>query len=137
MCSNSVEVQAVRFKGKIVLFALMLVLVMAGSALAQEKEKPFLWNGNQWPQLSFDAKVGYVKGVGNLADFENGVSKSKGNYVARAFADELKNKSVSQVIEQVDKFYKENPGKLDTSVLEVIVIRCTKFCPPGMGAGVK
>ena len=126
-----------KFKGTIVLFALMLLLVMVGNALAQEKEKPFLWNGNQWPQLPFDAKVGYVKGVGNMADFETAVNKSKGDYVARAFADELKTKSVSQIIEEVDKFYKENPGKLETSVLEVIVMRCTKYCPPGMREGAK
>ena len=100
-----------KFKGSTVLFALMLLLVMVGSALAQEKEKPFLWNGNQWPQLPFDAKVGYVKGVGNMADFETAVNKSKGDYVARAFANELKTKSVSQIIEEIDKFYKENPGK--------------------------
>ena len=126
-----------KYKGKIALFALMLILIMVGSALAQEKEKPFLWNGNQWPQLPFDAKVGYVKGVGNMADFETAVNKTKGDYVARAFADELKNKSVSQIVEEVDKFYKENPGKLETSVLEVIVIRCTKYCPPDMKAGAK
>ena len=55
----------------------------------------------------------------------------------RAFADEMKNKSVSQIVEEVDKFYKENPGKLETSVLEVIVMRCTKYCPPGMREGAK
>ncbi len=124
-----------KFKGIVVFWAVMVVLAMAGSTLAQEKA--FFWNGNEWPQLPFDAKVGYVKGVGNLADFESGVTKGKGAYVARAFAAELKNKSVSQIIEQVDKFYKENPGKLDTSVLEVIVMRCTNYCPPGMGAKAK
>jgi hypothetical protein len=96
-----------------------------------------LWDGNQWPQLSFDAKVGYVKGVGNLADFEMGAGKGKGTGVSHAFASELKTKTVNQIIEEVDKFYKENPGKLSTSVLEVILIRCTTVCPPGMGAGAK
>ena len=119
-----------KFKGKVGLFALAVVLVLAGGALAQEKG--FLWDGNQWPQLSFDAKVGYVKGVGNLADFENAASKGKTACVSRAFADELKTKTVNQIIEAVDKFYKENPGKLSTSVLEVILIRCTKACPPGL-----
>ena len=78
-----------RCKGKIVLFALMLVLVMAGSAPAQEKA--FMWDGTQWPQLSFDAKVGYVKGVGNLADFEAGASKGKA-VLAQAFAASSKPK---------------------------------------------
>ncbi len=124
-----------RCKGKIVLFALMLVLVMAGSAPAQEKA--FMWDGTQWPQLSFDAKVGYVKGVGNLADFEAGASKGKAAYLSQAFAAELKTKTVQQIIDEVDKFYKDNPSKLSTSVLEVILMRCTTVCPPGMGAGAK
>jgi hypothetical protein len=130
------EVQAVKFKGKIFLFAVMVVLVMAGSALAQEKEKAFLWDGTQWPQLSFDAKVGYVKGVGNIADFEAAASKGKAA-LSGAFAAELKVKTVQQIIEQVDKYYQENPSKLSTSVLEVILRQCTTVCPPGMGAGAK
>lgn len=121
---------AMKFKGKVVLFALALVLVLAGGALAQEKG--FLWDGTQWPQLSFDAKVGYVKGIGNLADFESAASKDKAACVSRAFADELKTKTVNQIIEQVDKYYKENPSKLSTTVIEVILMRCTKACPPGL-----
>jgi hypothetical protein len=124
-----------KFQGKVGLAALVVVLLLAGAALAQEKA--FLWDGNQWPQLSFDAKVGYVKGVGNLADFEAGAGKGKIACVSRAFADELKTKTVNQIIAEVDKYYNENPGKLSTSVLEVILIRCTKACPPGMGAGTK
>ena len=117
--------------GKAVFLAWLAVLVLAGGVLAQEKG--FLWDGNQWPQLSFDAKVGYVKGVGNLADFEMAAGKGKGTGVSQAFAEELKTRTVSQIIEEVDKFYKENPGKLSTSVLEVILMRCTTVCPPGMG----
>ncbi len=124
-----------KLQRKIGLIALVVMMVLAGGALAQEKG--FLWDGNQWPQLSYDAKVGYVKGVGNLADFETAASKGKAVCVSRAFADELKAKTVSQIITEVDKFYKENPSKLNTTVLEVIVMRCTSYCPPGMGAGAK
>ena len=124
-----------KLQGKVGLVALVVVLLLAGGVLAQEKA--FLWDGNQWPQLSFDAKVGYVKGVGNLADFEAAASKGKVACVSRAFADELKTKTVNQIIEEVDKYYQENPGKLSTSVLEVVLMRCTKACPPGMGPGAK
>jgi hypothetical protein len=128
------EVQAVKLVGKTGFFGLLAVLLLAGAALAQEKG--FLWDGNQWPQLSFDAKVGYVKGVGNLADFETAASKGKAACVSRALAADLKTKTVNQIIEAVDKFYKENPDKLSTSVLEVILVRVAKACPPGM-VGVK
>ena len=129
----ALEVQAVKSMGKVAFFTLAVVLVLTGAALAQGKG--FLWDGNQWTQLSYDAKVGYVKGVGNLSDFEVGASKGKAACVSRAFADELKVKTVGQIIDDVNKYYKENPTKLSTTVLEVIVIRCTKACPPGMGAG--
>ena len=125
-----------RFKGKIVLFALIVVLVITGRALAQEKEKAFLWDGTQWPQLSFDAKVGYVKGVGNMADFEAAASKHKAA-LSQALSNELKTKTVNQIIAEVDKYYQENPSKLSNTVLEVILIRCTTVCPPGMKAVVK
>jgi hypothetical protein len=121
-----------KFKGMVGLLAVVVVLTLAGVGAAAE-EKAFLWDGTQWPQLSFDAKVGYVKGVGNLADFEAAASKGKTACVSQAFAAELKVKTVQQIIDDVDKFYKDNPDKLNTSVLEVILIRCTKACPPGMG----
>jgi hypothetical protein len=113
------------------LLTLVVFLALAGGGLAQQKG--FLWDGNQWPQLTYDAKVGYVKGIGNLADFEVASAKGKGPPIAQAFASELKTKTVEQVVEQVDSYYKENPGKLDTSVLEVILIRFAKgIYPPGL-----
>lgn len=124
-----------KLPGRDCFLAVMAVLVLAGGALAQEQG--FLWDGNQWPQLSFDAKVGYIKGIGNLADFENAATKGKGVCISQAFAAELKTKTVQQIIDAVDQFYKDNPSKLNSTVLEVILMRCTKYCPPGMGAGTK
>ncbi len=120
-----------KFRGMLGLLTLVVFLALAGGGLAQQKG--FLWDGNQWPQLTYDAKVGYVKGIGNLADFEVASAKGKGPPIAQAFASELKTKTVEQVVEQVDSYYKENPGKLDTSVLEVILIRFAKgIYPPGL-----
>jgi hypothetical protein len=124
------------FKGMVFLLAAAATLILAGGAPAQEKA--FLWDGHQWPQLPFDAKVGYVKGVGNMADFEAAASsKGQAPCVSQAFSAELKTKTVNQVIQEVDKFYQDNPGKLNTTVLEVILVRCTKLCPPEYGAGAK
>jgi hypothetical protein len=44
--------------------------------------------------------------------------------------DDLKTRTVMQIIREVDKFYQDNPGKLDTPVIEVVLRRCTKVCPP-------
>jgi hypothetical protein len=126
----SLGVKQLKFKGMAGLLAVVVVLALAGVGAAAE-EKAFMWDGTQWPQLSLDAKVGYVKGVGNLADFEAAASKGKAAGVSQAFAAELKVKIVQQIIDEVDKFYKDNPSKLSTTVLEVILIRCTTVCPPG------
>jgi hypothetical protein len=127
-------VQAVKFVVK-VLFCALAVLVLAAGALAQGKAG--LWDGNQWTKMSYDAKVGYVAGAGNLADFDASASRGKYGVITRAFSSELKAKTVGQIVGDVDKYYQENPNKLATSVLEVILMRCTTVCPPGMGGGTK
>ncbi|MCL4504005.1 MAG: hypothetical protein M1438_19440 [Deltaproteobacteria bacterium] len=125
-----------KFKGKVVLFILMVVLAMAGGAMAQGKAA--LWDGSQWTQVPYDAKVGYVAGVGNMADFDVAAGKGKYGVASRAFSSELKTKTVGQVVGEVDKYYQENPNKLSTTVLEVIAIRCAAaICPPEMKAGAK
>jgi hypothetical protein len=111
---------------KISLASLIVLLTMTTGALAQG----FLWDGTQWAQLPYEAKVGYIKGVGNLADFECAAGRGKGPCISRAFVDELKTRTVDQVIKEVDKFYVDNPGKLDSPVIEVVLRRCTSICPP-------
>jgi len=122
-----------KFSAKVIMPGLMVFLALTIGALAASDG--FLWTGQQWPQLSYDARVGYIKGIGNLADFEVAASKGKGACVCRAFADELKTKSVDYIIKEVDKYYQENPGKLDTPVIEVVLRRCTSVCPPEAAGG--
>jgi hypothetical protein len=78
-----------------------------------------------------EIKVAYVKGIGNMADVETAAGgTSRAACISRAFVDELKNKTVGQVVAEVDKFYQENPKKMSTPVIEVILRTCTKLCPP-------
>jgi hypothetical protein len=123
-------------RGKVLIAALVMSLGLTTGALAAGKAG-FLWNGTHWSQVSFDGKAGYIFGMGNLADFETAVSKGKGVCISRAFADHLKNKTVDQVIAAVDKFYKDHPDKLQTSVIEVVLRQCTPACPPEAKSGGK
>lgn len=113
------------------ILGLFILFTLATGALAQEKGKAFLWDGTHWAQVSMDTKAGYVFGIGNLADFEvgAGAGKGRGPCISRAFVDELKTKTVNQIIQEVDKYYQENPGKLNTSVIEAILRRLTALCP--------
>jgi hypothetical protein len=109
--------------------ALVMLLALAASSLATEKG--FLWDGSQWKDMTTDIKVAYVKGIGNMADFENAAGGSgAAACISKGFVDELKTKTISQVIAEVDKFYKENPTKLNLPVVAVIMQRCTKLCAP-------
>jgi hypothetical protein len=125
-----------KFTGKAAILGLALCLALATASMAANQG--FMWNGSQWKNLNPDLKVAYVKGIGNMADFEAAAdSTSRAACIARAFVDELKTKTIAQVVQEVDSFYKENPGKMSTSVLEVILRRCTQLCPPETAAGKK
>jgi hypothetical protein len=119
---------------------LLVGLVVGGLATAvpgaEVGQKAMLWTGSHWQQVSEEGKAGYIFGVGNLADFEVAASGSKKPVcISRAFVDDLKARTVMQIVQEVDKFYKENPDKLNTSVIEVVLRRCTKVCPPETGGG--
>jgi hypothetical protein len=120
-----------KFRGIACVSVLVMLLALATSALASEKG--FLWNGSQWKDMTKDIKVAYVKGIGNMADFETAAAGSApAPCISKGFVDELKKKTVAQVIAEVDTYYQANPGKMDMPVIAVIMQRCTKLCavPP-------
>jgi hypothetical protein len=119
-----------KLPGTACILGLALILALATGAAAQQKG--FLWDGTHWQLLTNDNKVAYVKGMGNMADFEvgAGIGGGRAACISKAFVDELQTRTLGQVVEEVNKFYQDNPGKMNTPVIEVILRRCTKLCPP-------
>jgi hypothetical protein len=115
-----------KYRGIVCVSVLAMLLTLGTAALAAEKG--FLWDGAQWKDMSTDIKVAYVKGIGNMADFENAAGGGRVACISKGFVDELKTKTITQVIAEVDNYYKENPGKMDMPVIAVIMQRCTKLC---------
>ena len=114
-------------KGIACISVLVLLFSLATAALAANQG--FLWDGSHWKDMNRDIKVAYVKGIGNMADFENAAGGSGvAACISKGFVDELQTKTIEQVIGEVDKFYKENPTKVKTPVITVILERCTKLC---------
>jgi hypothetical protein len=114
-------------KGVACILVLVLLFSLATAALAANQG--FLWDGSHWKDMNRDLKVAYVKGIGNMADFENAAGGSgMAACISKGFVDELKTKTIDQVIGEVDKFYQENPTKMKTPVITVILERCTKLC---------
>jgi hypothetical protein len=100
---------------------LIVVLLLPALVLGQAT----IWDGTQWKNLPQEVKVGYVKGVGNLADYEMAASRTRTGVVARALHDEWRNKSIGMIVQEVDRYYRENPQKMSLPVIEVM-LRC---CP--------
>jgi len=108
----------------------VMVGALAATAPAVDTNQAFLWNGVHWQQVTTDGKAGYIFGIGNLADYEVAASKSqKLACVSRAFVDEMKSKTVMQIIQEVDKYYQDNPGKVGTPVIEVVLGQLIKASP--------
>ena len=86
-----------------------------------------------WTQWSNQDKLVYIRGLGNWADFVTQAQvQSKKTYefcISKVFVDQLKAKSLGQVVADVDAYYQENPQKLNTAVIEVVLRRCTSVCP--------
>ncbi len=123
------EEEPMKLKRTAALIGLAVLFALAAGALAAEKG--YLWDGTQWKDMTPELKIAYIKGVGNMADFETAAGGAgRAACISKAFVDELKGKSVGSVVAEVDKFYKENPGKMSTPVIEVILRKCTKLCPP-------
>ena len=113
---------------------LLVVGVMVGglamAAPAVDTNQAFLWNGVHWQQVTTDGKAGYIFGIGNLADYEAAASKSRQMAcVSRIFVEEMKTKTVMQIIQEVDQYYQDNPGKVGTPVIEVVLRQLTKASP--------
>jgi hypothetical protein len=123
---------------KCTLLTLALALVLATGALGA-MEKAELINGAHWTKWSDGDKLVYIRGISNWADFVAAAQTQtqKGRTwefcISKVFVDELKVKTLGQIVAEVDAYYKENPRKMDTSVIEVVLRRSTKVCPPETG----
>jgi hypothetical protein len=120
----------------ILLVAGIMVGVLVTTSPAVDTNQAFLWNGVHWQQVTVEGKAGYIFGLGNLADYEVAASKGKKlACVSRVFVDEMKTKTVMQIIQEVDKYYQESPGNLGTPVIEVVLRQLTKAAPVQVPAG--
>lgn len=85
----------------------------------------FLWDGSHWARSSQDGKLGYLWGLSNLADLEVSAAAKAGTIsaVSQAVRQEMQRATALELLEEVDRFYRENPDKYSTTVLEVLLRR--------------
>jgi hypothetical protein len=130
-------------KSRAALAFLMIVLglALAGGAWAQQRAE--MINGNHWAKWSQEDKLVYVRGLTNWADFISEAQAQRGKTseysMSKVLVDELKNKTLGQIVSDIDAYYRENPGKMNDSVIEAMLRHCTNVCKtaPGAKGGVK
>jgi hypothetical protein len=115
----------------ILLAAGVAVGALVAPAPALDTNQAFLWNGVHWQQVTTEGKAGYIFGIGNMADYEVAASKGRKQLVcvSRVFVEEMKAKTVMQLIQDVDKYYQDNPGKMGTPVIEVVLGQISRAAP--------
>jgi hypothetical protein len=128
---------AMKFCIKSALLALVLALILTAGTLAAMEKAEFI-NGVHWTKWSNQDKLVYIRAMGNYADFISEAQGQRGKTfefcISKVFVSELRTKSLGQIVAEVDAYYQENPRKLNTSVIEVVLRRCTNACLPEGGA---
>lgn len=110
-----------------------LILVVALSGPLHGQKGAGLWDGTQWKELPEAIKVAYIKGVGNLADYEMAASGPRAGLVCRALGEEWRTKTIAQIVQEVDNYYRQNPQKISTPVIEVVLRCCSGLSIPETG----
>jgi hypothetical protein len=90
------------------------------------QEMPVL-KGDTWVKMSDDEKISFIWGVGHMISIQevlgrdNPGLKKHNDYVNKVIeAHETKAMTMNEISQHVDNFYKNNPDKLNTSVMEVM-----------------
>lgn len=121
-----------KFRRISVLLILGLSLILVSGPVKAIEKAEFI-NGNHWSHWSSQDKLVYIRGLGNWADFvTEAQTQHKKTFefcISKVLVDELKTKSLGQIVANVDAYYQENPNKMNTSVIEVVLRRCTNVCP--------
>lgn len=113
---------AIRITGGVGL--LLLVIAVAGWRIgASAQPAPQLLTGQLWHTLSPDAKVAFVWGIGNLAEFERiqaGPPPAGTKSFIPFLVNGLKGKSINEVVGLVDTYYRDHPEQMQRPVVDAI-----------------
>jgi|UniRef100_A0A7V6A3P3 hypothetical protein len=115
-------------------FSLVLVLATGVPANSAPVGKAEMINGAHWTKWPLDAKLVYIRGLTNWADFIVEAQSQRGNTgeycMSKVLVDALRNKTLGDIVGEVDAYYQKNPEKLGNSVIEAILRGATNICEP-------
>jgi len=103
-----------------------LVLVMwlaAWGVVGSAERSPELLTGELWQEMSPDAKVAFVWGIGNLVEYERtrpGPQPPGTKSFIPLPVKGLASKPINDVVRQVDAYYQTHPNQLKRPVVDAI-----------------
>ena len=108
---------------KTVLICMSLGALSSG-VLAQDEIKAPLLTGKTWINMSQDQKSAYIWGAGDIIDLEQEIMEiypelKRESFVTKA-VEGIGDVKINDIVSTVDFFYKENPDKIDLSVIRVV-----------------
>lgn len=87
------------------------------------KEMPVL-AGDVWQKMTHDEKVAFIWGMGHMLSIERNMIAKHPEVKKTGFtckmAEGLAGISMNDIIDDIDKYYRENPDDLQAPVIEVI-----------------
>lgn len=110
------------FKSAILIF--MFIAASSGSTFAKEEIKAPLLTGKLWVNMSPDMKTAYIWGAGDIVDLEQEFMEIYPELKRESFSmkavEGIGDVTINKIVATVDAFYKNNPEKIDLSVIRVI-----------------
>lgn len=110
----------------IVILILICILLMAWTSgvSAKEEIKAPLLTGITWINMSQDQKTAYIWGAGDVIDLEQELMEiypelKRDSFVSKS-VEGIGDVTMNDIVSTVDSFYKENPDKVNLSVIRVI-----------------
>jgi len=102
----------------------MLLAALSSGVLAKEEIKAPLLTGKTWINMSQDQKTAYIWGAGDIIDLEQEIMEiypelKRESFVTKA-VEGIGDVKINDIVSIVDSFYKENPDKVNLSVIRVM-----------------
>jgi len=108
---------------KIVLICMLFGVLISGVSAKEEIKAPLL-TGETWVQMSQDQKSAYIWGAGDIIDLEQEIMEiypelKRDSFVSKA-VEGIGDVKISDIVSTVDSYYRDNPDKINLSVIRVV-----------------
>ena len=97
---------------------------LSSGVLAKEEIKAPLLTGKTWINMSQDQKSAYIWGAGDVIDLEQEIMEiypelKRDSFVLKA-VEGIGDVTINDIVSSVDSYYRDNPDKINLSVIRVV-----------------